>query len=50
MEYITILGVALVVAAVVGVLTYLAVKARSQAMIREAETQAEMIKKDRELA
>ncbi|MBQ2024779.1 MAG: DUF3552 domain-containing protein, partial [Alistipes sp.] len=49
MEYITILGVALVVAAVVGVLTYLAVKARSQAMIREAETQAEMIKKDREL-
>ena len=49
MEYITILGVAVVVSAIVGVLTYLAVKSRAQALIRDAEAQAEMIKKEKAL-
>ena len=49
MEYITILGVAVVVSAIVGVLTYLAVKSRAEALIRDAEAQAEMIKKEKAL-
>ena len=49
MEYITILGVAVVVSAIVGVLTHLAVKARAQALIHDAEAQAEMIKKEKAL-
>ena len=48
-SYITILGIALVVSAIVGVLTYFAVKSRAQALIRDAETQAEMIKKEKAL-
>ena len=44
-----ILVIALVVSAVVGGLTYWLVKSRAQAMIREAEVQAEMIKKEKAL-
>ena len=49
MEYITILGVAVVVSAIVGVMTYFAVKSRAQSLLREAEAQAEMIKKEKAL-
>ena len=49
MEYTFILAIAVVVSALVGVLTYWVVKTRAQAMIREAETQAEMIKKEKAL-
>ena len=49
MEYTIILAIAVVVSALVGGLTYWVVKSRAQAMIREAESQAEMIKKEKAL-
>ena len=49
MEYTIILAIAVVVSALVGGLTYWVVKTRAQAMIREAEAQAEMIKKEKAL-
>ena len=49
MEYTIILAIAVVVSALVGGLTYWVVKSRAQALIREAESQAEMIKKERAL-
>ena len=49
MEYTMILVVAVVVSALVGGLTYWLVKSRAQSMIREAESQAEMIKKEKAL-
>ena len=49
MEYTFILAIAVVVSALVGGLTYWLVKTRTKAMIREAETQAEMIKKEKAL-
>ena len=49
MEYTIILAIAVVVSALVGGLTYWLVKSRTQAMIREAETEAEMIKKEKAL-
>ena len=49
MEYTIILAIAVVVSALVGGLTYWVVKTRAQAMIREAEAQAERIKKEKAL-
>ena len=47
MEIITIVAIAAVVSAISGAVTYLGVKARSKAIIQAAESEGEMIKKDK---